>query len=82
VAIRPPHISFHIPSIIWKAEKFSPNTLPWQLYVHLLQAQLELGHVDQAIALGSKLLLRGDLPQDVQNSIQQLTEHTHEQTLH
>ena len=58
-----------IPPIIWQAEKTSSSDLPWQLYLHAVQAQLGLGRDDVAGELIKKYINIKQLPDSARNAL-------------
>ena len=63
-----------IPPIVWQAEKHASKGLPWQLRIHLAQAQLALGQSAEALATISKTETDQTLPEEALAVLGELAE--------
>lgn len=61
-----------IPAVVWQAERTNAKGLPWQLHLHVAQAQLALGKTDEALAALAKARRDERLPAEASAAIAEL----------
>lgn len=61
-----------IPTVVWQAERMSTKGLPWQLHLHVAQAQLALGKTDDCLAALAKAKKDEYLPPEANAAIAEL----------
>lgn len=61
-----------IPALVWQAERLSTKGLPWQLHVHVAQAQLAMGKTDECLSALAKAKKDEQLPPEAVMALAEL----------
>ncbi len=61
-----------IPAVVWQAERMNAKGLPWQLHLHVAQAQLAMGKIDECLAALAKARKDERLPAEATAAIAEL----------
>lgn len=69
-----------IPAVVWQAERMASKGLPWQLHLHVAQAQLALDRNDDALASLAKARKDPMLPPETRDALDELEREAREPT--
>jgi tetratricopeptide (TPR) repeat protein len=61
-----------IPTVVWQAERTNTKGLPWQLHLHVAQAQLAMGKTDECLSALAKAKKTEHLPAEAAAALVEL----------